>query len=149
MTRTWSATLPGRKKTTTSRLRQPSAAPAGPTGQGPSSTPWGSPSRPTAPRTCAPWPCCRCCSATWASPGGGVNALRGESNVQGSTDYGLLFHVLPGYLPSPEYSDVDRNAYIGKIFPKDQRAQKRQLVAERRQIHDQPAQGLVGRAGHC
>ncbi len=28
--------------------------------------------------------------------GGGVNALRGESNVQGSTDYGLLFHILPG-----------------------------------------------------
>ena len=34
-------------------------------------------------------------------PGGGVNALRGESNVQGSTDMGLLFHVLPGYLPTP------------------------------------------------
>ena len=30
--------------------------------------------------------------------GGGVNALRGESNVQGSTDHGLLFHILPGYL---------------------------------------------------
>jgi formate dehydrogenase major subunit len=33
--------------------------------------------------------------------GGGVNALRGESNVQGSTDQGLLFHILPGYLPTP------------------------------------------------
>ena len=33
--------------------------------------------------------------------GGGVNALRGESNVQGSTDQGLLFHILPGYLPIP------------------------------------------------
>lgn len=33
--------------------------------------------------------------------GGGVNALRGESNVQGSTDAGLLFHILPGYLPTP------------------------------------------------
>jgi len=33
--------------------------------------------------------------------GGGINALRGESNVQGSTDMGLLFHVLPGYLPAP------------------------------------------------
>jgi formate dehydrogenase major subunit len=33
--------------------------------------------------------------------GGGVNALRGESNVQGSTDHGLLFHILPGYLPAP------------------------------------------------
>jgi formate dehydrogenase major subunit len=33
--------------------------------------------------------------------GGGVNALRGESNVQGSTDQGLLFHIVPGYIPTP------------------------------------------------
>lgn len=33
--------------------------------------------------------------------GGGVNALRGESNVQGSTDMGLLFGSLPGYLNLP------------------------------------------------
>ncbi|MCG2765833.1 MAG: formate dehydrogenase-N subunit alpha [Desulfarculaceae bacterium] len=34
-------------------------------------------------------------------PGGGINALRGESNVQGSTDHCLLFHIWPGYLPVP------------------------------------------------
>jgi formate dehydrogenase major subunit len=50
--------------------------------------------------------------------GGGVNALRGESNVQGSTDYGLLFHALPGYLASPEYADETLEAYTGKYFPK-------------------------------
>lgn len=33
--------------------------------------------------------------------GGGINALRGESNVQGSTDQALLYHILPGYLPIP------------------------------------------------
>jgi formate dehydrogenase major subunit len=33
--------------------------------------------------------------------GGGVNALRGESNVQGSTDHALLFHILPGYMATP------------------------------------------------
>jgi formate dehydrogenase major subunit len=33
--------------------------------------------------------------------GGGINALRGESNVQGSTDMALLFHILPGYLKTP------------------------------------------------
>lgn len=33
--------------------------------------------------------------------GGGVNALRGESNVQGSTDQAILFHLLPGYLRAP------------------------------------------------
>ena len=37
--------------------------------------------------------------------GGGVNALRGESNVQGSTDHCLLFHIIPGYMatPSPQW----------------------------------------------
>ncbi len=33
-------------------------------------------------------------------PGGGVNALRGTSNVQGSTDQALLFHIIPGYMPA-------------------------------------------------
>ena len=50
--------------------------------------------------------------------GGGVNALRGESNVQGSTDYGLLFHLLPGCLKSPEFDNVDLKAYVEKWTPK-------------------------------
>ena len=33
--------------------------------------------------------------------GGGVAAQRGESNVQGSTDFALLFHIIPGYIPVP------------------------------------------------
>lgn len=37
--------------------------------------------------------------------GGGINALRGESNVQGSTDHALLFHIIPGYMPSPSAKD--------------------------------------------
>jgi formate dehydrogenase major subunit len=36
--------------------------------------------------------------------GGGVQALRGESNVQGSTDHALLFHIWPGYLGTPRAS---------------------------------------------
>lgn len=35
-------------------------------------------------------------------PGGGVNAQRGEANVQGSTDMAMLFHLLPGYLGMPQ-----------------------------------------------
>jgi len=50
--------------------------------------------------------------------GGGVNALRGESNVQGSTDYGLLFHILTGYNPTPVASDTDLKKYIEKYTPK-------------------------------
>lgn len=37
-------------------------------------------------------------------PGGGVNALRGEPNVQGSTDFALLFNYLPGYLSFPNHN---------------------------------------------
>ena len=33
--------------------------------------------------------------------GGGINALRGEPNVQGSTDHALLYHILPGYNSVP------------------------------------------------
>ena len=50
--------------------------------------------------------------------GGGINAMRGESNVQGSTDYGLLFHILPGYLPVPSATVVDLKKYIEKFTPK-------------------------------
>ena len=50
--------------------------------------------------------------------GGGINALRGESNVQGSTDHGLLFHILPGYLPAPTATIVDLKTYNEKFTPK-------------------------------
>ena len=50
--------------------------------------------------------------------GGGINALRGESNVQGSTDHGLLFHILPGYMPVPTADLPDTAAYIEKNTPK-------------------------------
>jgi formate dehydrogenase major subunit len=50
--------------------------------------------------------------------GGGVNALRGESNVQGSTDQALLFHLLPGYLPMPSASIGSLAAYNEKFTPK-------------------------------
>ncbi len=52
-------------------------------------------------------------------PGGGVNALRGESNVQGSTDMGLLFHILPGYVGTPSAAaHKDLAEYIQKETPK-------------------------------
>jgi len=50
--------------------------------------------------------------------GGGVNALRGESNVQGSTDHALLFHLLPGYLPMPSASIGSLATYNEKYTPK-------------------------------
>lgn len=48
-------------------------------------------------------------------PGGGVNALRGESNVQGSTDMALLFGDLPGYLGAPTDRHSDFKTYSAKF----------------------------------
>jgi formate dehydrogenase major subunit len=50
--------------------------------------------------------------------GGGVNALRGESNVQGSTDHCLLFHILPGYLKTPRAADSTLEKYNNRYTPK-------------------------------
>jgi formate dehydrogenase major subunit len=50
--------------------------------------------------------------------GGGVNALRGESNVQGSTDHAMLFHILPGYLKAPLATQETLEAYNSQSTPK-------------------------------
>ena len=52
--------------------------------------------------------------------GGGINAMRGESNVQGSTDHGLLFHILTGYNPCPDVKNHSNlEEYIDKTTPKN------------------------------
>lgn len=52
-------------------------------------------------------------------PGGGVNAQRGESNVQGSTDMAMLFHLLPGYLGMVDATKHTKlQDYIDKETPK-------------------------------
>jgi formate dehydrogenase-N alpha subunit len=51
-------------------------------------------------------------------PGGGVNALRGESNVQGSTDMALLFHIIPAYMATPNAAKhKDLAEYLEKETP--------------------------------
>ncbi len=49
--------------------------------------------------------------------GGGINAMRGESNVQGSTDHCLLSHILPGYLGVPVHTDNTLEAYLKRLTP--------------------------------
>jgi formate dehydrogenase major subunit len=49
--------------------------------------------------------------------GGGVNALRGHSNIQGATDMGGVFDILPGYLKVPSPDDADLAAYIKRTTP--------------------------------
>jgi formate dehydrogenase major subunit len=50
--------------------------------------------------------------------GGGVNALRGHSNIQGLTDLGLLSDALPGYLTLPRDGEADFQAFLDKRTPK-------------------------------
>jgi len=49
--------------------------------------------------------------------GGGVNALRGHSNIQGATDMGGVFDTLPGYLKVPNPTDTDLAAWLKRITP--------------------------------
>jgi len=46
--------------------------------------------------------------------GGGMNALRGHSNIQGLTDIGLMSNLLPGYLTIPSDADRDFSTYMSK-----------------------------------
>ena len=50
--------------------------------------------------------------------GGGVNALRGHSNIQGATDMAGIFDNLPGYLKMPTPADADFEGYMKRITPK-------------------------------
>jgi len=46
--------------------------------------------------------------------GGGVNALRGHSNIQGATDMAGVFDILPGYLKMPIPGDTDLKAFLNR-----------------------------------
>ena len=50
--------------------------------------------------------------------GGGVNALRGHSNIQGATDMAGIFDILPGYLKVPNPNDTDLKTFLDRTTPK-------------------------------
>jgi formate dehydrogenase major subunit len=50
-------------------------------------------------------------------PGGGVNALRGHSNIQGATDMAGTFEILPGYLATPRGGLNNLQEYLEKVTP--------------------------------
>jgi len=54
--------------------------------------------------------------------GGGMNALRGHSNIQGLTDLGLLSNALPGYLTLANQGEQDYQKYIDARTQKPLRA---------------------------
>jgi formate dehydrogenase major subunit len=44
--------------------------------------------------------------------GGGMNALRGHSNIQGLTDLGLMSNLIPGYLTLPNDTETTLDTYM-------------------------------------
>ena len=50
--------------------------------------------------------------------GGGMNALRGHSNIQGLTDLGLMSDLLPGYMSLPKEAEQDYQQYLATRTPK-------------------------------
>jgi len=49
--------------------------------------------------------------------GGGVNALRGHSNIQGATDVAGIFDNLPGYIKVPNPADGSFDNWMKRITP--------------------------------
>src|SRR5437867_10310477 len=49
--------------------------------------------------------------------GGGVNALRGHSNIQGATDMAGIVDILPGYPKMPTPADTDLKTYLKRLTP--------------------------------
>jgi formate dehydrogenase major subunit len=50
-------------------------------------------------------------------PGGGMNAFRGHSNIQGATDTAGTFEILPGYLKTPTGPLATLQAYYENAVP--------------------------------
>jgi formate dehydrogenase major subunit len=50
-------------------------------------------------------------------PGGGVNAFRGHSNIQGATDLAGTFEILPGYLKTPAGPQTNLKEYLESATP--------------------------------
>ena len=77
-------------------------------------------------------------------PGGGVNAFRGHSNIQGATDTAGTFEILPGYLKTPTGHSADARG-----VPRDEHAHDAQqagvgldeLLGELPEVHGLAAQG--------
>ena len=78
--------------------------------------------------------------------GGGMNALRGHSNIQGLTDLGLMSHTAPG-LSQHAHRDRGGLRHLHQQVPRVQAAAAGadELLAELREVHGELPEGDVGR----
>jgi anaerobic selenocysteine-containing dehydrogenase len=70
--------------------------------------------------------------------GGGINALRGHSNVQGITDMCLYAQNLPGYLGAPTDADKDSQTYLDQAHAESPAPGPDELPAELPEVVYQP-----------
>ena len=76
-------------------------------------------------------------------PGGGVNALRGHANIQGGTDCGMAYHILPGYLKTPKADHADaRRRSSTAVTPKPLRPDSMNFWTNT-EVHGLAAQGAL------
>jgi anaerobic selenocysteine-containing dehydrogenase len=66
--------------------------------------------------------------------GGGINALRGHSNIQGATDMAGIFDNLPGYQKVPTPADTDYAAYLKRVTPTAESRSRSQESESRRPV---------------
>ena len=82
--------------------------------------------------------------------GGGVNALRGHSNIQGATDMAGIFDNLPGYLKVPTPADKDFDA-LDEAHHAERLQTGRmgfvQLLVEHAEVRGVASEGHVRRRG--
>src|SRR3546814_20994033 len=78
--------------------------------------------------------------------GGGMNALRGHSNIQGLTDIGLMSDLLPGYLTLPRQEEQDYQAYLDKRTQKPLRANQLSYWQNYPKFHVSPMKSWWGDA---
>ena len=81
--------------------------------------------------------------------GGGMNALRGHSNIQGLTDLGLLSNLLPGYMTLPGEAEQDFQAYLDQALAQAAAARPVELLAELPQVLREHHEGLVWGCRHA
>ncbi len=67
--------------------------------------------------------------------GGGMNALRGHSNIQGLTDLGLMSNLLPGYMTLPNEAEQDYDGYIAARAPKAMRPNQLSYWSNYKKFH--------------
>ena len=77
--------------------------------------------------------------------GGGMNALRGHSNIQGLTDIGLLSNQMPGYLTLPTDQEPTFEDYMKTRQYQAAASRTDELLAELSQVHRQLPEGHLRR----